>query len=518
MLERKDRGHHPLYVAAFIGGVGTMAVEMAASRLLAPYFGDSILVWANLIGLVLISLAAGGYLGGRWADAHPRVETLYTIVAVAALGVGVAPLLARPVLRVAQRAFAHIVTGPTAFEAVQIGGSFVAVLALFVPPVVLLGSVSPFAIRLATHYIRTAGSSAGRIYALSTLGSIFGTFVPVLVTIPLVGTMRTFYLTALLLAAVAFAALLPRRPRRAWLVGLLCLSLLALTLLPARVKSDDDVIYEEESRYNYIQVVQHGSTRYLLLNEGQGIHSVYDPRTLQTLGSWDVMTVAPFFNPAPFAAAQVHRICVVGLAAGTVARQSTAVYGAVPIDGVEIDPAIVAVGRRFFAMDMPNLNVFVADGRFFLEHSDQKYDLIVLDAYRLPHLPFHLATTEFFALVAERLTPDGVVAINVGRTESDYRMVEAVAATLRPYFASVYAVNIKDTFNTVLVAVRARSKPEDLRANALASGDPFVRATMDRALHNLHPLTGNGIVFTDDRAPVESLTNAIILRYLIWGE
>ncbi len=496
-----------------------MSVEMAASRLLAPYFGDSILVWANLIGLILVSLALGGYLGGRWADRHPRIETLYTLIAAAALGVGIIPVPARLVLNAAQRAFAHIVGGPTAFEAVQIGGSFVAVLILFVPPVVLLGSVSPFAVRLATRHVHTAGSSAGRVYALSTLGSIIGTFMPVLVAIPLIGTTRTLYLTAFILAVAALVGLLPRRARQTWLVALLCIALaLALLLSPSRIKADADVIYERESRYNYIQVIQRGSTRYLLLNEGQGVHSVYDPHTWQTWGTWDVMTVAPFFNPAPFAAGQVHRVCVIGLAAGTVARQATAVYGPIPIDGVEIDPAIVAVGQRFFAMNMPNLNVFVSDGRFFLEHSDQKYDLIVLDAYRLPHLPFHLATSEFFALVASHLTPHGTVAVNVGRTESDYRMVEAIAATMRPYFTTFYAVNIENTFNTVLVALRVPSTPKDLRANALASENRFVRTTLERARRSLHPLAGNGIVFTDDRAPVENLTNAIILRYLIWGE
>jgi spermidine synthase len=510
-----------LLLVVFVGGMTTMAVEMAASRLLGPYFGDSILVWANLIGLILVYLTAGAFLGGRWADQSPRYETLFTITAAAAFLIGLVPLVATPILRLAQRALARTVVALAAFDAVQIGGSFMVLLVLFAPSVILLGCVSPFAIRLATKQIRSAGSSAGRIYAVSTVGSILGTFIPVLVTIPTIGTARTFLLFALLLFVVSLLGLALCRHRRRALIALaLLLVLLALAaLFPQRVvKADERMIAERESRYNYIQVLQVDRVRYLMLNEGQGVHSVYNPDSPATYGTWDMLTVAPFFNNPPFSPAQVRRVCIIGLAGGTVARQVNAVYGAIPIDGVEIDPAIVEIGRQYFGMDLPNLSIHITDGRFFLENTDRQYDLIVVDAYRLPYIPFQLSTSEFFALARSRLTPGGVVVVNVGRTETDYRMVEAIAATLGEHFASVHAVDIPNTFNTVMTATQERTQAGNLMANLSQVEHPLLRSGLAMAADNLHPLAGNGVIFFDDRAPVERLTNAIILRFLLTGE
>jgi len=504
-----------------------MAVEMAASRLLGPYFGDSILVWANLIGLILIYLSLGSYIGGRWADHSPRVETLYTITSIAAFWVGLVPLIATPILRLAQGAFTRTGVELAGFDAVQIGGSFVSVLVLLAPPVVLLGCVPPFAIRLSTRQIRSAGRNAGRIYALSTIGSILGTFAPVLITIPTVGTAKTFLLFAFVLLGVSLLGLgVQRRRRRALSGSILLLALIALSMAFRHriVKADPRMIYERESRYNYIQVLQVGETRYLMLNEGQGVHSMYNPRVLSTFGTWDMFVIAPFFNPPPFSPDQVRRVCVIGLAGGTVARQATAVYGPIPVDGVEIDPAIVEVGQAFFGMNQPNLDVFITDGRFFLEHSHQQYDLIVLDAYRLPYIPFQLTTVEFFALVKAHLTPSGVLTINVGRTDTDYRMVEAIASTLKRHFITIHAIDLPDTFNTVLVATQERTDAANLEANLQHVEHPFLRDALTRAMANLrstsirHTLIGDGTVFTDDRAPVENLTNAILIRYLLLGE
>jgi spermidine synthase len=519
---RRARGATwPLLLVVFVSGMTVMAVEMAASRLLGPYFGDSILVWANLIGLVLIYLSVGAYLGGRWADRDPRLDTLYTITAAAAVLIALVPLVAAPILRLAQDAFARVGIELATYDAIQIGGSFVAVLVLFAPAITLLGCVSPFAIRLATHRVHSAGRSAGQIYAVSTVGSILGTFLPVLLTIPAIGTARTFHLFAALLLASSLLGLIARRQTARALLGtglLLALAVLSAAFPQQVIKADANAIAERESRHNYIQVTEIGGTRYLLLNEGQGVHSIYDPATLSTSGTWDVMAIAPFINEPPHPPAQVERACVIGLAAGTVARQMTAIYGPIPIDGVEIDPAIVEVGQRYFAMDLPNLNVHTTDGRFYLSQTEHRYDLIIVDAYRLPYIPFQLSTSEFFGLVRSRLTEKGVVAVNVGRTESDYRMVEAIAATMGAHFASVHAVDLPETFNSVLIATPGESAASNLEANLEQAGEAFAREAIARATSNLHPLRGDGVVFTDDRAPVEQLTNAIILRYLLVGE
>jgi spermidine synthase len=391
---------------------------------------------------------------------------------------------------------------------------------------ILLGCVSPFAIRLCNKQIRTAGRTAGRIYALSTVGSILGTFAPVLILIPALGTAKTFLAFALLLLAASILALLLHGKTRRALISvaaLLVLGALSLAFPQRVVKADEQMIYEQESRYNYIQVLEIDETRYLMLNEGQGVHSVYSPHTLRTFGTWDMFVVAPMFNPPPFRPSQVQRICVIGLAGGTVARQATEAYGPVAIDGIEIDPAIVEVGYEYFHMDLPNLDVSVTDGRFFLEHTDARYDLIVVDAYRLPYIPFQLATTEFFALAKAHLTPQGVITVNVGRTDTDYRMVEAIGAGLLEQLGAVHAIDVPDTFNTVLVATQGETQPSNLQANLEWVDNAFLRDAISRALASLDAPQARDLdytvpAFTDDRAPVESLTNAIVARYLLMGE
>jgi spermidine synthase len=494
-----------LYLTVFVSGMTSLAVELAASRLIEPYFGTSNLVWASIIGLILLYLTAGYALGGRWADHSPRPETMFGIIAWAAFAVGLVPFAARPVLLLASR-------GLTDFNMGLLAGSFGAVLVLFSVPVTLLGCVSPFAIRLVVSDVATSGGVAGRIYAISTAGSFLGTFLPVLVTIPNLGTRNTFLLFAFILMAAAFIGLGRRAVIFLWMPVILIA--LAVVLRGQVVKPFEGAIYESESAYNYIQVVERDGVRYLLLNEGQGVHSVYDPKNLRTFGTWDYFLIAPYFNPPPYLPSRVKRVAVIGLAAGTIARQYTEVYGPVAIDGIEIDPKIVQAGREYFDMNQPNLNVILGDGRYALAHSAARYDVIGIDAYRLPYIPWHLTTREFFAQVRAHLTGDGVVVVNVGRTEDDFRLVEAMAATLQDVFPSVHVVNVPGTFNSILYATVKPSTPDNLRANLPGLTQPVLRDVVMDALKNLRPTMPGSVVFTDDKAPVEQMTNAIVLRFL----
>ena len=494
-----------LYLAVFVSGMTSLAVELAASRLIEPYFGTSNLVWASIIGLILLYLTAGYALGGRWADRSPKTGTMYGIIAWAAFAVGLVPFVARPVLLLASRGLADFNVG-------MLAGSFGAVLVLFSVPVTLLGCVSPFAIRLAFSDVTTSGGVAGRIYAISTAGSFLGTFLPVLVTIPNLGTRNTFLLFAFILMAVAFVGLGRRAVIYLWMP--LVLVVLTVLLRGQVVKPFEGAIYESESAYNYIQVVEQDGVRYLLLNEGQAIHSVYDPKHLRTFGTWDYFLIAPYFNPPPFLPSQVKRVAVVGLAAGTIARQYTEVYGPLAIDGIEIDPKIVQAGRDYFDMNEPNLNVIVSDGRYALAHSAARYDVIGIDAYRLPYIPWHLTTREFFAQVRAHLTDDGVVVVNVGHTEDDFRLVEAMTATLQEVFPSMHVVNLPGTFNAILYATVKPSTPDNLRANLPGLAQPVLRQVATDALKNLRPTVAGPVVFTDDKAPVEQMTNAIVVRFL----
>ncbi len=503
-----------LYATAFAGGLVSLAVEMAASSLLRNYFGTANLVWAAIIGLILLFLTAGYFLGGRWADRSPHPATLYQIVAWAGFLTGIVPFAARPVLSLAAPGFSN-------YNAVMLGGSFLAVMLLFSAPVTLMGCISPFIIRLAVEDVNSAGQTAGRVYAISTAGSFLGTFLPNLLLIPTIGTRNTFVLLSLLLMAVAFVGLARSVPRRLllYLWMPIAIILLALLLRGQPVKVAENAIYEAESAYNYIQVTEDkAGCRTLLLNEGQGIHSIYCPHQLLTGGPWDYFLIAPFFNPPPYTPDQVESVALVGLAAGTIARQYTAIYGPLPIDGVEIDPEIVRVGREYFEMKQPNLNVIVADGRYALAHSERRYTVVGIDAYRLPYIPPHLTTVEFFRQVHDHLTADGVVAINVGRTHDDYRLVEAMLATLLQVFPSAHVIDVSYSFNTVVVATVQPTEADNLLLNLPGlAGDEFLHPAALSAVANLRPTEPSAVIFTDDRAAIELMTNALVFDFVLKG-
>lgn len=501
-----------LYLTAFVGGVSSLALEMAASSLLRPHFGTANLVWATIIGLILLYLTAGYFIGGRWADRSPSRAILYQIVAWAGLFVGLVPFVAQPVLSLASPGFAN-------FNLALIGGSFVAVLILFSAPVTLMGCISPFVIRLAVKDVHSSGRTAGRVYAISTAGSFLGAFLPDLLLVPTIGTRNTFVLLSLLLLTVALIGLARSHIRRvlsyAWMP--IVVILLALLLRGQPVKAAPNVIHEAESSYNYIQVVeQEDGCRHLLLNEGGGIHSVHCPDQLRTSGPWDYFLIAPYFNPPPYEPERVERVALIGLAAGTMARQYTQIYGPLPIDGVEIDPEIVQAGRKYFDMTQPNLNVVVADGRAFLEHTEHQYTVIGVDAYRLPYIPPHLTTVEFFQEAREHLTADGAIVINVGHTQNDYRLVQAMKATLLEVFPAVHVINVPHSFNAVVVATVQPTQPANLAANVAAlGGDEFLVETTLRALSNLRPMPAGEVVFTDNRASIELMTNALLFDFLM---
>lgn len=503
-----------LYLTAFASGLVSLGVELAASSLLRPYFGTANLVWAAIIGLILLYLTAGYFLGGWWADRFPYPSVLYQIVAWAAFLIGLIPFVARPVLLLASRGFAN-------FDAALLGGSFLAVLVLFSAPVTLLGCVSPFIVRLALESMERAGQTAGRVYAISTAGSFIGAFLPDLVLVPTIGTRNTFAALSLFLLVIAWAGLRITHPRRAWAYLWMpaVITALALWLRGHPVKAAGDTLYEGESAYNYIQIVERDGCRQLLLNEGEGVHSIYCPDRIRVGGPWDYFLIAPFFNPPPYTPDRVRHIAVIGLAAGTIARQSTHAYGPIPIDGVEIDPDIVQAGRTYFGMDFPHLNIIVADGRFFLARSPRRYTLVGVDAYRLPYIPSHLTTVEFFALVREHLTEDGVAAINVGHTPTDYRLVEAMVATLSQVFPSVHVIDVPGSFNAIVVATVQPTEARYLLANILTLQDhPLLFETAVEAAQHLRTVRAGTTVFTDDRAPIEAMTNALIINYLLRRE
>src|SRR6266568_830808 len=308
-----------LGAVVFVAGAATLAVEISASRLLAPFFGSSTIVWANVIGLILVYLSLGYWLGGRVADRRPQQALLGRIIVVAAFAIVVIPFVARPFLDAT-------VNDLNAASAGAVVGSFLAGLILFALPVTLLGAVSPFAVRLALPDVTHAGSVAGRLYAISTVGSIIGTFVSALVAIPLVGAQRTM-LGAATLVVLAGASLLGAR----W--QLLTIAVAALLLIPpGAVKTASGLLYEGESQYQYIDVRrQDDGSRVLKLNEGVVANSIWYPHSVLTGGEWDMFLLLPALVGRP-----VHDVLILGNAGGTTARSFAALYPGVHIDGVEL--------------------------------------------------------------------------------------------------------------------------------------------------------------------------------------
>jgi len=495
----------------FISGMASLGVEFGASRLLAPYFGTSLYVWGVLIGLVLVYLSVGYVIGGRLADRYPREEVLYQITAWAGLWIGIIPLISYPILLASQQGFKELSVG-------LVAGTLFAVVILFAAPVVLLGCVSPFAIRLLLRDVETGGNTAGRVYALSTAGSILGTFLPVFWFIPTYGTRPTLEGFGLALVAISVAGLWPW-PRRRVYAAFAAAVILAWIFLPSGIKPPQvgQLVYEKESAYGYIQVVQDGTKTELILNEGEAIHSIYDPQSLLTGGPWDYMVVANSFRPAEQSQIKPASVAILGLAGGTAARQYTAAYGSsVQITGVEIDPDILSVAQRYFHLDEPNVHPVVADARYWLDTQAKKYDVIVMDAYRQPYIPFHLTTREFFSEVRAHLAPGGVAVVNAGRTSTDYRLVDALASTMAAVYPSVFLVDVPAFNNTLIYGSTERVTVDDVRHNLGLVDEPVAqdvaRSVINEGRLRVSPYHGQ--VFTDDLAPVERLIDEIIFGYV----
>ena len=504
-----------LYMGVFFAGCTSLAVELSASRLLGNYFGSSNLVWAAIIGLILIYLSVGYTLGGKWADRSPEYRTFFSILLWAALCIGLVPLVSRPILRMASQAFDEM-------RMAELFGSFAAVLALFSLPVILLGTASPFAVRLAMDDTQSSGSVAGKIYTISTLGSFIGTFLPVLLLIPAIGTYKTFVALSAMLMIAAFVGLWQTVSMRsalkfAWMPIILA----AATFIGLRGmdKTASNILYEGESAYNYIQVQEVDGFRILRLNEGQGYHSVYHPTQENYHGPWEQVLAAPYFYDPSVEPQNVQRIAILGLAAGTSANQAAAVYPSVKIDGFEIDPEIVDAGYAYFNMNKANLAVYTEDARVGIANSSSTYDIISVDAYRPPYIPWHLTTREFFQETYDHLSDKGTLIINVARIFEDRRLVDSLYMTISSVFPSVYVVDIPDSLNSVIYATRAATRSENLIANyiALDKASPMpdlLRYSLETAILNLQPAPLEGTILTDDLAPVEWITNAMIFDLL----
>ena len=438
-------------ITAFLAGGVLMALELLGSRLLAPHMGSSIFVWGSLIGVVLAALSAGYSLGGVAADRWPhRAAPALLLVAaggwVLLLAVaaddGVAALAAR-------------IPGPRL-------GPLVAAAALFFVPGVLLGCLSPWLVRLAEPAPGRLGRVAGRLSALSTAGSIAGTLVTAFWLIPWLPTGTVLRALAGLLG-VAAVLLAGWRP---WPVTVLAAVLVGASLAPAAgppaatTPDGARIVYQRNTLYHHLRVEDRGDSRFLRFDDSwQSGMYLRDPVAAR-FEYTDVMQVGWALRP------DARRALLIGLGGGSIPKRVLASYPEVTLDVVELDPEVVEVARRFFALpDDPRLHLYVEDGRRYLQRTPHRYDIVLLDAYFSDAIPFHLTTVEFLRELRARLEPEGVVVANViGALEGPRsRLLRAFYRTYRQVFPEVHLLQVlpedPEALQNIILVARAGGEP-----------------------------------------------------------
>lgn len=487
-----------LDIAVFICGAAVMVLEIAGARILAPYLGSSLTVWSALIGVVLASLSAGYWWGGRLADRRPDPRRLAWIILLAALAVAATALSKTLLLGfLLSRA-----SGPRL-------AAIAANLLLFAPASVLLGMVSPFAVRLALARAEQAGAVSGRLYALSTAGSIAGTFLAGFVLLPALGSTSLLLLVALALVAASLCAS-RARPRAATAAALAILGLwagmAAYDLHLERLQVfDQDTAYSRILVHRSVDPRNGRATRVLSTNPRRVQSAMYldDPAEL-------VLDYTRLFALAGRFATRLERVLVLGGGAYSAPRRLLADHPGLAMDVVELDPGVTALARRHFGLsDQTGLRIFHEDGRTFLNRIHAPYDAVLVDVFDTHYAPpFHLATLESARRVRDLLTPHGVAMMNCigARAGPASGLFRAQAATWAAVFPAVeaYALESLDdphlVQNLVLVARMNQAAPPP------APGTPEeARLLAGRFL----PDPAGAPPLTDEFAPVEQLALAM---------
>lgn len=415
-------------------GAAVMAVEMSGTRLLAPYFGTSLFVWTNVIGVIMLALALGYILGGKIADRSPRDEVYFFWIALTGAWVAAIPFAAQVLLPV-------LSSGLGTLEHSLRYGSLISVTMLIAFPMVLLGMNVPFTVRLTAEKIQNIGSVAGKVSMVSTVGSLLGTFLPAFVLIPELGTTKTFVAVGLTLFLLAAFGL-----RNILLVVLGLLSCVLFWLVPP-VYAAENLVASTESPYGYVFVTEDGSgVRYLHIDNSIGIQSVYDPNEVLPPSSF----YYGYFGLLPAMIENPKSVLILGHAGGSFTRIFNTYYPDLKVTGVELDPAVTAMAKEYMGLSDANVNIVHADARQYLLHTDEKYDLIVVDTYHSANIPAHLATEEFFKLCHDHLNLGGMVALNAASSQGDF--LNELSNTLAEPFQSVLSFPVPGSFNTMLVA------------------------------------------------------------------
>ncbi len=495
-------------LAAFFCGAAVMVIELAGNRVLAPWFGNSLYTWTGLIGVILVSISVGCYLGGYLADRRPQFSVMVHLIGLASLWTLAVPLVQSSLEGLPDRS--GVLWGPV-----------LATLVLFAVPGCLLAAVSPFAVRMLSLLARdrSIGISAGAIGMVSTLGSVLGTFAAGFVLVPHLGVRSVFLVTGLILGLLSAAGYwlfwspLPLRKGTAVLAIAVFVGLLAVGWFQRGLPPE--VLFDQTTFYHRIRVTERpipdgDRQRTILLDstiEGsQFVHSRRLPSLYQKY--WQL---ARMFCP---------RLETAAFLGGGGFAMPEALADSFPharIEVVEIDPVVIDVGRRFFRLDeyegRGQIFPVADDARRYLRRTQQRYDIIVADAFHgIRCIPGHLITREFFELVKTRLREGGVFLVDIGASIEgpDAVIFQSVLRTLQEVFEhqAVFAtqpeIDKRTIQNLFIVAAAHDLSPSLDAARGLPDGDPL-RALLTGYLGPEEYTTSLGVVFTDDWNPIEYL-------------
>lgn len=489
-----------LYLTEFFSGVSVMAVELGASRLLAPYFSSSQIVWTIIIGTIMIALALGNVWGGRTADKDPNTDRLYRRLLIAAVWIAAIPVLGKYIILGISGAL--VLTINTNF---LILAAFCACMVIFVFPLFLLGTVTPSLVKYTVDSLEDNGKTVGTLGAFNTIGSILGTFLPTFVTIPAVGTAVTFLLFSGILLAIGLIYFLSSKVR--WKTCLVSVILFVLCAIFGSGGSfafwEDDLTYEGESVYNYLQVKETEDRTILSTNVLFGVQSVKMKEDGLTGMYYDYALAAPVM--AGLGKDKPGDILILGNGTGTFASQCTQYFPAASVAGVEIDDKITDLAHTYF--DLPEqVEVTTYDGRAYLQAVDAQYDVIQVDAYQDITIPFQMSTTEFFTLVRDHLAPGGVMVVNLNmHSDGEGSINQSLCDTIASIFPYVSTVDVPGTTNRELFAAMDGDPIQWLAEHRTAITAPDLAQQMDRVAQGVTQYTGGSHILTDDQAPVEVL-------------
>ncbi len=494
-----------LYLTEFFAGMSVMAIELGSSRLLAPYFSSSQIVWTVIIGTIMIAMALGNIWGGKMADKNPDPAKLYGRLLIAAIWTALIPVVGKYVIAGVSVVLAIFVT-----KNFLVWASLVSCLVLFVFPLMLLGTVTPSLAKYTMDDLDSNASTIGRLNALNTIGSIIGTFLPTFVTIPAVGTAATFYIFAAILALLSICyfisdkKFIKRSIASFFLIAVLSLSSVNYSF----AFWESDLVYEGESIYNYLQVNENDRYIYLSTNVLFGVQSIMMKDTELTGMYYDYALAAPFM--ANMSQNADGDILILGLGTGTFATMCSNYFPEASIEGVEIDKDIASLAEEYFYLP-ESVDVSVYDGRAYLQ-TDKKYDVIMVDAYQDITIPFQMSTVEMFTLVKEHLKEDGVMVVNMNmRSSKEGAINDYLCDTISSVFPYVHTVTVGSGSNTELFASTNPDMTDNLQQWCDNSSDnSSLINMMNKVSNNITAYEGGDLILTDDKAPVELLGMKVI--------